>query len=105
MISAINEVETAVRAMKLGAYHYITKDFEYDAVLSLVRNASDRTDLHRKVMSLSAQVADERERPFVTGFEPRDARGRSIWSARWPGSTPRCSSSARAARARSCSRG
>jgi len=67
MISAINEVETAVRAMKLGAYHYITKDFEYDAVLSLVRNASDRTDLHRKVMSLSAQVADERERPFVTG--------------------------------------
>ncbi len=67
MISAINEVETAVRAMKLGAYHYITKDFEYDAVLSLVHNASDRTDLHRKVMSLSAQVADERERPFVTG--------------------------------------
>ena len=67
MISAINEVETAVRAMKLGAYHYITKDFEYDAVRSLVRNASDRTDLHRKVMSLSAQVADERERPFVTG--------------------------------------
>ena len=67
MISAINEVETAVRAMKLGAYHYITKDFEYDAVLSLVRNASDRTVLTRKVMSLSAQVADERERPFVVG--------------------------------------
>ena len=53
--------------MKLGAYHYITKDFEYDAVVSLVRNASDRTDLHRKVMALSAQVADDRERPFVTG--------------------------------------
>ncbi len=67
MISAINEVETAVRAMKLGAYHYITKDFEYDAVLSLVRNASDRTVLTRKVMSLCAQVADERERPFIVG--------------------------------------
>jgi DNA-binding NtrC family response regulator len=67
MISAINEVETAVQAMKLGAYHYITKDFEYDAVLSLVRNASDRTVLTRQVMSLSAQVADERERPFVVG--------------------------------------
>jgi two-component system NtrC family response regulator len=67
MISAINEVETAVRAMKLGAYHYITKDFEYDAVLSLVGNASDRTDLRRKVMALCAQVADERERPFITG--------------------------------------
>ena len=67
MISAINEVETAVQAMKLGAYHYITKDFDYDAVVSLVRNASERTDLHRKVMSLSAQVADDRERPFVVG--------------------------------------
>src|SRR5262245_31083220 len=30
MISAINEVETAVQAMKHGAYHYITKDFNYD---------------------------------------------------------------------------
>lgn len=67
MISAINEVETAVKAMKLGAYHYVTKDFEYDTVLSLVRNASERRDLNRKVMSLSAQVADERERPLVFG--------------------------------------
>ena len=67
VISAINEVETAVRAMKLGAFHYITKDFEYDAVLSLVRNAADRTVLTRKVMSLSAQVGDDRDRPFVVG--------------------------------------
>jgi DNA-binding NtrC family response regulator len=67
MISAINEVETAVQAMKLGAYHYITKDFEYDAVLSLVRNASERAALNRKVLALSAQVADDRERPFVAG--------------------------------------
>ncbi len=67
MISAISEVETAVQAMKLGAYHYITKDFEYDAVLSLVRNACERLDLNRKVLTLSAQVADDGARPFVTG--------------------------------------
>ena len=30
MISAINEIETAVQAMKQGAYHYIVKDFDYD---------------------------------------------------------------------------
>ena len=29
MISAINEVETAVQAMKHGAYHYITKAVSY----------------------------------------------------------------------------
>jgi len=67
MISAINDVETAVRAMKLGAYHYITKDFDYDAVLSLVRNACERLDLSRKVMTLAAQMPDERERQFVQG--------------------------------------
>jgi DNA-binding NtrC family response regulator len=67
MISAITDVETAVQAMKLGAYHYITKDFEYDAVLSLVRNACERLDLNRKVLTLSAQVAEEAGRPFVVG--------------------------------------
>lgn len=30
MISVITEVETAVQAMKHGAYHYITKDFDYN---------------------------------------------------------------------------
>src|SRR5260370_1269254 len=40
MISAINEIETAVQAMKHGAYHYVGKDFDYDQLRSLVRIAS-----------------------------------------------------------------
>ena len=67
MISAINEIETAVQAMKHGAYHYITKDFDYDQLRSLVRNASERQDLNRQVMTLSAQVADQTEREFIVG--------------------------------------
>src|SRR5580692_12461490 len=67
MISAINEIETAVQAMKHGAYHYITKDFDYDQLRSLVRNASERQDLNRQVMTLSAQVADQAEREFIVG--------------------------------------
>jgi DNA-binding NtrC family response regulator len=67
MISAINEVETAVQAMKHGAYHYITKDFDYDQLRSLVRNASDRQDLNRQVLTLTAQVADQTEREFIVG--------------------------------------
>jgi DNA-binding NtrC family response regulator len=66
MISAINEVETAVQAMKHGAYHYITKDFDYDGMRSLVRNAAERQDLSRQVIALSAQVA-EGERDFLIG--------------------------------------
>src|SRR5881397_1599228 len=67
MISAINEIETAVQAMKHGAYHYITKDFDYDQLRSLVRNASERQDLNRQVLTLSAQVADQAEREFIVG--------------------------------------
>jgi two-component system response regulator AtoC len=67
MISAINEIETAVQAMKHGAYHYITKDFDYDQLRNVVRNASERQDLNRQVMTLSAQVADQRDREFIVG--------------------------------------
>src|SRR5512132_1377822 len=66
MISAIMEIETAVQAMKHGAYHYITKDFDYDQLRSLVRNAGERQDLNRQVLTLSAQVADQQtEREFI----------------------------------------
>jgi two-component system, NtrC family, response regulator AtoC len=67
MISAINEIETAVQAIKHGAYHYITKDFDYDLLRSLVGNASERQDLSRQVITLSAQVADQSDREFILG--------------------------------------
>ena len=67
MISAINEIETAVQAMKHGAYHYITKDFDYDELRSLVRNACERQDLNRQVITLTAQVAEQSEREFLIG--------------------------------------
>jgi DNA-binding NtrC family response regulator len=67
MISAVNDIETAVQAMKHGAYHYVTKEFDYDQLRSLVRNSSERQDLNRQVMALSAQVADQSEREFIVG--------------------------------------
>src|SRR4026208_974925 len=42
MISAISEIETAVKAMKFGAYHYATKDFDYETIRSLVHSARGR---------------------------------------------------------------
>ena len=67
MISAITEIETAVKAMKFGAYHYTTKEFDYETIRSLVHNASERQDLNRQVLTLSAQVADQGDREFVVG--------------------------------------
>jgi DNA-binding NtrC family response regulator len=72
VISAVSEVETAVQAIKQGAYHFITKDFEYDALRSLVRNASEKQDLSRQVATLSAQVAEQQGQggEFVQGPSP-----------------------------------
>jgi DNA-binding NtrC family response regulator len=67
MVSAVTEIEVAVQAMKHGAYHYITKEFDYDGLRSLVRNALQRQDLSRQVISLSAQVADQNDREFIFG--------------------------------------
>ena len=67
MVSALSEVEVAVTAMKQGAYHYITKDFDYDGLRSLVRNALERQDLSRQLITLNAQVAEQGDRKFVLG--------------------------------------
>jgi DNA-binding NtrC family response regulator len=67
IISAIKEVEAAVEAIKHGAYHYITKDFEYEAMRSLVNNASERQDLNRQVLMLSEYVAEQTDREFIVG--------------------------------------
>src|SRR6202158_851879 len=58
MISAIQEIETAVQAIKHGAYHFVTKDFDYDQLRGLVRNASERQDLNRQGLTVSAPVGD-----------------------------------------------
>ncbi len=67
MISAQSDTELAVQSIKLGAYHFIHKDLDEEQLRSLVRNASERQDLNRRVLTLTAQVADDSEREFVVG--------------------------------------
>ena len=45
MITAFASVETAIAAMKRGAFDYITKPFKNDEVLTVVRNAVERRQL------------------------------------------------------------
>src|SRR5659263_563895 len=45
-------VETAVRAMKLGAFHYITKPFDIDEVAQLVDRAFELTSVRRENVNL-----------------------------------------------------
>jgi DNA-binding NtrC family response regulator len=67
VISVVKELEAAIEAMRHGAYHYISKDFDLEGVRAQVANASERQDLSRHVMQLKAEVAERVDREFVVG--------------------------------------
>ena len=67
VISVMKELDAAIEAMRHGAYHYISKDFDFDGVNRLVANASERQDLNRHVMRLTAEVAERHDKEFVVG--------------------------------------
>jgi len=48
MVTAFASVETALTAMKKGAFDYITKPFKNDEVAAVIRNAVERTRLQRE---------------------------------------------------------
>ena len=55
MITAFASVETAIAAMKRGAFDYITKPFKNDEVLVVVRNAVERRQLIAENTALQAE--------------------------------------------------
>jgi DNA-binding NtrC family response regulator len=67
VISVAKELDSAIEAMRLGAYHYISKDFELEGVKTLLANASERQDLSRHVMRLTQEVAERNDREFIAG--------------------------------------
>jgi DNA-binding NtrC family response regulator len=59
MITAFSTVETAVEAMKLGAYHYVNKPFNLDEVVMLVEKALETSQLRREVRTLRSSQSRE----------------------------------------------
>ncbi len=56
MMSAFGTVETAIEAMKLGAYDYIGKPFKSDEILLTLRKAEERERLRRDNARLLSEV-------------------------------------------------
>jgi len=65
LISAHGSIETAVAAMKLGAYDFIKKPFELDEIVAAVRNAARTNALETRVAYLAAQ---EKKRSTGSSF-------------------------------------
>ena len=57
MLTGHGEVETAVEAMKLGAYDYLTKPLPNDRLKIIVRNALETVGLSREVHGLKQEAS------------------------------------------------
>ncbi|MEX2582603.1 MAG: sigma-54 dependent transcriptional regulator [Gemmatimonadota bacterium] len=67
MMSAYGTVETAIEAMRRGAYDYISKPFDADEVILSLRKAQEREALRREVRRLRAQIGNGRGFDAVIG--------------------------------------
>ncbi len=56
MMSAYGTIETAIEAMKLGAYDYISKPFKPDEVLMTLKKAEERERLKKENLALKKQI-------------------------------------------------
>lgn len=56
IITAFGSIETAVQAMRLGAYDYITKPIDYEALLLAVHRAMERQNLIDEVRNLRSAL-------------------------------------------------
>jgi len=67
LVTAVKTVRTAVTAMKLGAFDYLTKPFEEEEVLAVVRRAIERRALHREVTFLRSELARRENADQIVG--------------------------------------
>jgi two-component system, NtrC family, response regulator AtoC len=70
LLTAYSSIETAVEAMKQGAYHYANKPFNLDEIVLLVEKALETTRLRREVRALRATQAQPYSLDRIVGASP-----------------------------------
>jgi len=70
LVTAVRTVRTAVEAMKLGAYDYLTKPFAADDLRAIVNRALERRALHREVLYLRDELARHEGFDQLVGRSP-----------------------------------
>ena len=65
LVTAVKTVKTAVTAMKLGAFDYLTKPFEEEEVVAVVARALERRALQREVVFLRSELASREDGEIV----------------------------------------
>ena len=71
MMTAYSDVQTAVVAMKSGAYHYINKPFELDELKLMIQKAIETQSLRNEVRRLRRQHEKEDGHVQIYGNSPQ----------------------------------
>ncbi len=67
MVTAVNNVKTAVKAIKMGAYDYITKPFDTEELLASIERVLEKRKLTREVTYLRSQAIEPIELNNIIG--------------------------------------
>jgi DNA-binding NtrC family response regulator len=70
VMTAYASVESAVKALKAGAYDYITKPFDPDELSHLVRRATEHRSLRSENIRLKEQIEAIAPAPGIVGSSP-----------------------------------
>ncbi len=73
MITAYASTETAVEALRLGAYDYVTKPFKIEELKNTVSNALERRHLKEEVLHLKREFREKHGVDTMIGESPKMA--------------------------------
>ncbi|HXY61468.1 MAG TPA: sigma-54 dependent transcriptional regulator, partial [Nitrospirota bacterium] len=71
VVTAYGTIEMAVKAMRDGAYSYLTKPIQYEELSLLVKNAIERRKLSREVANLRHEVEERYQLDNILGRSPQ----------------------------------
>jgi DNA-binding NtrC family response regulator len=71
MVTGLSQIDTAVQAMKLGAFDYISKPFEPDELKLVVQRALERRRLLQENLTLKSEVSSKYRFENIVGSSPQ----------------------------------
>ncbi|HEV8393391.1 MAG TPA: sigma-54 dependent transcriptional regulator [Vicinamibacterales bacterium] len=78
LMTAFSSIESAVEAMKLGAFHYVNKPFNLDEVLLLAEKALETVSLRREVVALRSSQGRDYGFDAIVGASPAMTRVKEL---------------------------
>jgi DNA-binding NtrC family response regulator len=71
MVTGLSQIDTAVQAMKLGAFDYISKPFEPDELKLVVQRALERRLLLQENLNLKSELSSKYRFENIVGLSPQ----------------------------------